>query len=165
MFRSTRAFTWIALIIGVALALGVVALADRAIQHPPTSQSDEGRPTRTPVPGLKSVLVASVVGLKAALADDSVDDIVVADGTYHISESADETGNSLWIGSAYARRTRPVTVRARDHRGRDLRRRRRLPRWHQLQRRCPRPELGWRPVRRWDKPTRPASSCLAATPA
>ncbi len=112
MFRSTRAFTWIALIIGVALALGVVALADRAIQHPPTSQSDEGRPTRTPVPGLKSVLVASVVGLKAALADDSVDDIVVADGTYHISDSVNQAADSLWIGSAYARRTRPVTVRA-----------------------------------------------------
>ena len=50
MFRSTRAFTWMALIIGVVLALGVVVVADRAIQHPPTSQSEEGRPTRTPYP-------------------------------------------------------------------------------------------------------------------
>ncbi len=109
--RPTRAFTATALIIAVALALGAVVVADRANQRQASRQS-VGGPTWTPLPGLKSVLVASIAGLKAALADDSVDDVVVTDGTYHISESADQAADSLWIGSAYAKRTRPVTVRA-----------------------------------------------------
>ncbi len=112
MFRSSRAFTWTAVIVGVLLTLVAVVVLVRAIQHRPTIQSEEGLPTRTPIPGAKSVLVASVVDLKAALADDSIDDIVVVDGTYHVSDSVNQTPDSLWIGSTYARRTRPVTVRA-----------------------------------------------------
>ena len=38
--------------------------------------------------------------------------IVVANGTYSISGSGNQAANSLWIGSKYASRTRPITVRA-----------------------------------------------------
>ena len=47
-----------------------------------------------------------------ALADNTVDDIVVANGTYRISPPPSEASNSLWIGSRFASRTRAVTVRA-----------------------------------------------------
>src|SRR5205085_8715821 len=45
-------------------------------------------------------------------ADNSVDQIVVANGTYRISPSSNDASNSLWIGPRFASRTRPVTVRA-----------------------------------------------------
>ncbi len=69
-------------------------------------------PTASPTPGLNSVAVSSIVALKAALADNAVDEIVVADGSYAVSGSANQAATSLWIGSAYAGRTRPITVRA-----------------------------------------------------
>jgi hypothetical protein len=56
--------------------------------------------------------VFSVPALLSALADNSVDVIVVANGTYHVSTAASQQSDSLWIGSRYAGRTRPVTVRA-----------------------------------------------------
>jgi hypothetical protein len=70
---------------------------------------------RRPAPAstaLKTVTVASIPDLKTALADDSVDEIVVADGTYHVSPSNDEAADSLWIGGQFAARTRPIVVRA-----------------------------------------------------
>ena len=56
--------------------------------------------------------MASIPSLLSALADNTVDVIVVANGTYHISHSGNQASDSLWIGSRYAGRTRPVTVRA-----------------------------------------------------
>ena len=47
-----------------------------------------------------------------ALADNTVDEIVVANGTYAISAASSQASNSLWIGSRFASRTRAVTVRA-----------------------------------------------------
>ena len=64
-----------------------------------------------PPPGT-SVTVNSVSGLLAALKNNTVTEIVVADGTYHVSTAATQSADSLWIGSAYAGRTNPVTVRA-----------------------------------------------------
>ena len=61
---------------------------------------------------IKRVRVSSIVALKAALANDSVDEIVVEDGTYHVSPSNDEAADSLWIGAGFADRSRPVVVRA-----------------------------------------------------
>lgn len=61
---------------------------------------------------IKSVNVNSISSLKTALADNSVDEIVVANGTYRISPAANQAADSLWIGSQYASRTRPITVRA-----------------------------------------------------
>ncbi len=69
-------------------------------------------PTPTQAPGINSVRVTSIPGLLTALADNTVDEIVVANGTYTISASSNQASNSLWIGSRYASRTNPVTVRA-----------------------------------------------------
>ena len=69
-------------------------------------------PIGSPATGGSSVRVSSVSGLLTALADDAVGEIVVADGTYHVSTAASQAPNSLWIGARYAGRTRPVTVRA-----------------------------------------------------
>ena len=78
----------------------------------PTATRRAPTPTPTPPPGTKTVNVASIPSLLSALADNTVDVIVVADGTYSISGSGNQAANSLWIGSKYASRTRPITVRA-----------------------------------------------------
>ena len=59
-----------------------------------------------------SIRVSSVPALLKALANDSVTEIVVADGTYQVSPAGAKAADSLWIGSRFASRTRPVTVRA-----------------------------------------------------
>jgi hypothetical protein len=56
--------------------------------------------------------VASIPALLDALANDAVTEIVVANGTYYVSGAVDKAANSLWIGSRFAGRTRPVLVRA-----------------------------------------------------
>ena len=69
-------------------------------------------------PVVKTVRVTSIAALRKTLADNSVDVIVVANGTYHVSPSNQFRANSLWIGGPshpafdYAKRTRPITVRA-----------------------------------------------------
>lgn len=72
--------------------------------------------TSTTTPGStttgNTVTVSSIAGLLTALADDSVGQIVVANGTYHVSTSSSQHADALWIGSRFASRTRPVTVRA-----------------------------------------------------
>jgi hypothetical protein len=50
--------------------------------------------------------------LLSALADDSVTEIVVTNGTYRVSPASDKKADSLWIGARFAGRTRPVLVRA-----------------------------------------------------
>jgi hypothetical protein len=82
-------------------------------QAPTSAPTQAPTPVPTPAPaGFNSVTVASIPALLSALADNSVDEIVVANGTYRISGSGNQASNSLWIGSRYASRTRPVTVRA-----------------------------------------------------
>ena len=56
--------------------------------------------------------MTSVAALLDKLADNSITDIVVANGTYRVSPAANQASNSLWIGSRYASRTKAVTVRA-----------------------------------------------------
>jgi hypothetical protein len=68
-------------------------------------------PTPAPI-GARSVRVSSVTGLLAALADDAVDEIVVANGTYHVSPAGSQKADSLWIGAAFAGRSRAIAVRA-----------------------------------------------------
>ena len=68
--------------------------------------------TITPVtPALASVTVSSVASLLSELADDSLDEIVVANGTYHVSAAASQRADSLWIGAKFASRTRPILIR------------------------------------------------------
>ncbi len=70
-------------------------------------------PPSSPTPTTnKTVRVSTVPALLSALANDSVDEIVVADGTYRVSPAGKQRTNSLWIGRRFAARTRPVTVRA-----------------------------------------------------
>ena len=66
----------------------------------------------TPKTTGRSVNVASIPDLLTALADNSVGLIVVANGTYHVSPASSEHADALWIGSRFASRTRPITVRA-----------------------------------------------------
>jgi hypothetical protein len=67
----------------------------------------------TPAPGGKSVRVTSIRALLTTLGDNTVDEIVVANGTYHVSPSGQKAADSLWIGGdRFARRTRPIRVRA-----------------------------------------------------
>jgi hypothetical protein len=110
-----------ALVLVLALLSAVIAARDSPLLAPGPS------PTPTPTVAVspntsgaaapsgtttKRVRVSSIAGLKTALANDSVDEIVVEDGTYHISPSNDEGADSLWIGADFSDRIRPVIVRA-----------------------------------------------------
>lgn len=64
-------------------------------------------PTDTPT---VTIRVTSIAALLNALADNSVTDITVADGTYHVSAAGLQRSDSLWIG--FAGRANPVTIRA-----------------------------------------------------
>ena len=59
-----------------------------------------------------SVRVSSIAGLLSALADNSLDEIVVANGTYHVDVAYKQAAKSLYIGSRFAGRTRAITIRA-----------------------------------------------------
>jgi hypothetical protein len=65
-----------------------------------------------PIADGSSVRVSSVTALLSALANDGVTEIVVADGTYRVSPAGRQAADSLWIGSRFAGRNNPVTVRA-----------------------------------------------------
>ena len=69
-------------------------------------------PIAPPASAGKVVNVSSIPALKSALADDTIDQIVVANGTYHVSPAGNDASDSLWIGGKYANRTRPVIVKA-----------------------------------------------------
>ncbi len=69
-------------------------------------------PLVAPTPTGSLVRVSSIPALLTALADNAVTDIVVANGTYHVSPASGQASDSLWIGSRFAGRTRAVTVRA-----------------------------------------------------
>ena len=75
------------------------------------ARAQSSAPAPTAAPGT-SVRVTSIAALLDKLADNSITDIVVANGTYRVSAAASQASNSLWIGSRYAGRTRAVTVRA-----------------------------------------------------
>jgi hypothetical protein len=66
----------------------------------------------TPTVAGSSARVATIPALLTALANNSLDEIVVADGTYRVATASAQAANSLWIGSRFANRTRPITVRA-----------------------------------------------------
>jgi hypothetical protein len=69
-------------------------------------------PQPTPVLPSNAVKVTSITALLAALSDDAITEIVVANGTYRVGTAASQRSNSLWIGRRFAGRTTPVTVRA-----------------------------------------------------
>ena len=115
-FTTQRARTLKIVVVGtrgrpmVAIdALRVRSLVTTTTTTAPTTPAPTTPP---PTTSGKTVNVSSIPALKSALADNSVDQIVVANGTYRISPSSSNLSNSLWIGPAYAGRTRPVLVRA-----------------------------------------------------
>jgi hypothetical protein len=70
-------------------------------------------PPIEPTPGTKkSLRSTSVPSILSILADDTVDEIVVANGTYTVSAAASQAANSLWIDDRFASRTRPIVVKA-----------------------------------------------------
>jgi hypothetical protein len=69
-------------------------------------------PTPTPAPSGTSVRVTSIAALLTNLANNSITEIVVANGIYHVSPATSLRTDSLWIGSKFAGRTNHVTVRA-----------------------------------------------------
>jgi hypothetical protein len=73
-------------------------------------------PRPTPLSLIKSVTVTSIVALKTALADNTIDEIVVANGTYSVTPSR-SASNALFIDETYAGRTRPITIRAQTRGG------------------------------------------------
>jgi len=90
---------------GVSAVYGAKGLFTSLSSDAPTSNP------ATPSTGT-SVRVTSIPGLLTALADNTITDIVVANGTYRVSPASYQASNSLWIGSKFAGRTAPVTVRA-----------------------------------------------------
>ena len=94
----------------VALAVLAVLIATVTTRN----QVPAPAPTATPAPASPSVRVTSVAALLDKLADNSVTEIVVANGTYVVpnaSSSAGQTGG-LWIDQRFAGRSSPVLVRA-----------------------------------------------------
>ena len=99
----------------VISAVVVVATMSVTVEplHPTPVPTLPPAPAATPtaVAG-RAVRAGSIPALLTALADDSITDITVANGTYHVSAAGLQMPDSLWIGAAFAGRTRPVTVRA-----------------------------------------------------
>jgi hypothetical protein len=103
-------------LIAAGLAAVVLLASSVLTSTPPASQTSPQPtpvppPTATPAPGT-SLRVDSIPALLEALADPRLREIVVADGTYHLSPAGEQAADSLWIGDAFAGRTRPITIRA-----------------------------------------------------
>jgi hypothetical protein len=69
-----------------------------------------------PISSLNSVTVSSIAALKTALADNTIDQFVVTNGTYSVASAQSQGATSLWIDGTYAR-TRPVIVKAQTRGG------------------------------------------------
>jgi hypothetical protein len=82
-----------------------------------TPRPAAGQAPAKPKPQPRTVTVASIRKLLQVLADDSVDVIVVKNGTYHVSASNAQEPDSLWIDDQFAKRTRPIIVRAESRGG------------------------------------------------
>ena len=94
-----------------ALAAVVLAMGPPSSIDPIPTPIATQIPTTTLTPG-ESVRVTSIAALLTALDDNTMTDIVVADGTYRVSAAASQKADSLWIGARFADRTKAVTVRA-----------------------------------------------------
>ena len=98
-------------VIAIATFALLAAQNDGVMRTPVPTPPPTPLPTLTP--GLNPIRVTSIPALLTALADNTVDEIVVANGTYHVSPSGQKKPDSLWIGGdKFASRTRPIFVRA-----------------------------------------------------
>jgi hypothetical protein len=69
-------------------------------------------PPPPPPPTGLSRTVTSVAELMSVLLDDAYGEIILRNGTYRVTGAGHQASNSLYIGSKYAPRTRPILVRA-----------------------------------------------------
>ena len=114
--KSTTGTSWFRLTTvngrNVASRYGVTYVyAATALLRATAPDSPPPPTTSNPTPGT-SIRVTSIPSLLAALDDNAVTDIVVANGTYRVSPASSQRTDSLWIGARFADRTRSVTVRA-----------------------------------------------------
>ena len=114
--KSTTGTSWFRLTTvngrNVASRYGVTYVyAATALLRATAPDSPPPPTTSNPTPGT-SIRVTSIPALLTALDDNSVTDIVVANGTYRVSPASSQRTDSLWIGARFADRTRAVTVRA-----------------------------------------------------
>ena len=98
--------------------VGIVVLIGVALKVPPMPssvavQASASAPVVTAAPGT-SVTVTSIPALLTKLADNTVTEIVVANGTYVVPDAHSSIGqeSGLWIDQRFAGRTRAVLVRA-----------------------------------------------------
>ncbi len=102
---------------GGVLGGNATVIADTSASGGQSVRFSQTNPTQSPSPtptasSRKIITVSSIAALKTTLADNTVDEIVVTNGTYHVSGASYQRADSLWIGSTYASRTRPILVRA-----------------------------------------------------
>jgi hypothetical protein len=110
--RLTAFAGGVVLVVGAVVVLASLRDGPRPSPCLGTGDVTAGMPSSTTPPAIKSVRVTSISALLTTLADNTVDEIVVANGTYHVSPASSQASDSLWIGARYAGRTRAVTVRA-----------------------------------------------------
>lgn len=97
----------------VTIVTDTSASGGQSVLFSQTNPTQSPSPTPTPTTTSRKVVnVSSIAALKTSLADNTVDEIVVTNGTYTVSAANSQLANSLFIGSAYASRTRPITIRA-----------------------------------------------------
>ena len=96
----------------IALVAGTVSLLGPTPSPTPVPTLPPAPATPAAAAAGTSVMVDSIPALLTALADDRVTEIVVTNGTYHVSAAGLQEPDSLWIGAAFAGRTNAVTVRA-----------------------------------------------------
>ena len=110
-----RRVAGLVLLIVVVVGVSAAPIATAPDSTPPPTTVPIVGTAATPAPTLpdaKTVRVTSIQALLDALDDDSIDVIVVKDGTYRVSPSNEVAADSLWIGKRFADRTRPILVRA-----------------------------------------------------
>lgn len=107
----------ILLLVGAALPPGQAptpsnaTIPTRAPGASSSPRSGEPQPSNG-ASGSSVVRVSSVPALLSSLENDGITEIIVADGRYPVSPAGAQQPDSMWIGSRFAGRTRPVTVRA-----------------------------------------------------
>lgn len=82
------------------------------VEPPPVEPPPVEPPPVEPPPASNSRTVTSIVDLLAALDDNTLDEIVVKNGTYTVAGASSKGPTALWIGAKFADRTRPILVRA-----------------------------------------------------
>ena len=98
-----------------ALTARVAALEAVVYGTPAPTATPSPTPTVPPTPTSTptvTIRVTSIAALLTALADNTVTEIVVSNGTYVVPDAASHQSTGLWIDQRFAGRTNPVLVRS-----------------------------------------------------